>query len=249
MPAPATHDFVHLEISSASVLNTSVNGPLNYLIGRNLGSDDSIELEDSLEVLSGSNGNRYLRLPQGTTGQRPTGTAGILRFNTSDALIDFHDGTDWDQLLQATSVTFDVLNNNGDVGDAADQVAQGDHGHSWFSENLHARGSSVQHTFTSLWEPLDVNLAFEVATEGTYLLYLDWHRTIDGPYEAEWRFVDSNNGDAVIANLADTSNLNFFNAITTTIPAGARVLLQARRGGAQSSPFLLNILIGAAAYL
>ena len=56
MPAPATHDFVHLEISSASVLNTSVNGPLNYLIGRNLGSDDSIELEDSLEILSGSNG-------------------------------------------------------------------------------------------------------------------------------------------------------------------------------------------------
>ena len=56
MPAPATHDFVHLEISSASVLNTSINGPLNYLIGRNLGSDDAIELEDSLEILSGSGG-------------------------------------------------------------------------------------------------------------------------------------------------------------------------------------------------
>ena len=83
MPAPATHDFVHLEISSASVLNTSVNGPLNYLIGRNLGSDDAIELEDSLEVLSGS-GGRYLRLPQGTTGQRPTGAAGMLRLNTTD---------------------------------------------------------------------------------------------------------------------------------------------------------------------
>ena len=82
MPAPATHDFVHLEISSASVLNTSVNGPLNYLIGRDLGSDDAIELEDSLEILSGS-GGRYLRLPQGTTGQRPTGAAGMLRLNTT----------------------------------------------------------------------------------------------------------------------------------------------------------------------
>ena len=51
--------------------------------GRNLGSDDSIELEDSLEILSGS-GGRYLRLPQGTTGQRPTGAAGMLRLNTTD---------------------------------------------------------------------------------------------------------------------------------------------------------------------
>ena len=75
MPAPATHDFVHLEISSASVLNTSVNGPLNYLIGRNLGSDDAIELEDSLEILSGS-GGRYLRLPQGHDGPAAHGRGG-----------------------------------------------------------------------------------------------------------------------------------------------------------------------------
>ena len=99
MPAPATHDFVHLEISSAFVLNTSVNGPLNYLIGRDLGSDDAIELEDSLEILSGSNGNRYLRLPQGTTGQRPTGAAGMLRLNTTLVSPEVHDGSGWDQPL------------------------------------------------------------------------------------------------------------------------------------------------------
>ena len=61
---------------SASVLNTSVNGPLNYLIGRNLGSDDAIEIEDSLEIASGANGDRYLHLPQGLTGQRPSGSGG-----------------------------------------------------------------------------------------------------------------------------------------------------------------------------
>ena len=128
MPAPATHDFVHLEISSASVLNTSVNGPLNYLIGRNLGSDDAIELEDSLEILSGS-GSRYLRLPQGTTGQRPTGAAGLLRLNTTLGSLDYHDGAGWEQPLTQEAVSFGNLNANGDVGTAGAQLAEGDHGH------------------------------------------------------------------------------------------------------------------------
>ena len=129
MPAPATHDFVHLEISSASVLNTGVNGPINYLIGRNIGFDDAIELEGSLEILSGS-GNRYLRLPQGTTGQRPTGAAGMLRHNTTDSAPDFHDGTNWQQILLSSVVNFETLNINGDVGEAVGQLAEGNHGHS-----------------------------------------------------------------------------------------------------------------------
>ena len=124
MPAPSTHDFVHLEISSATILNTGVSNPINYLIGRNLGSDDAIELEDSLEILSGS-GGRYLRLPQGTTGQRPTGAAGMLRLNTTDAVPDFHDGTDWQQMgpFCRVVVTFETLDAAGDVGVAADQLA------------------------------------------------------------------------------------------------------------------------------
>ena len=128
MPAPATHDFVHLEISSASVLNTGVNDPINYLIGRDTGSDDSIELEDSLEILSGS-GGRYLRLPQGTSGQRPTGAAGLLRLNTTLGALDFHDGSGWDQPLTPSAVTHANLNANGDVGQGANQVAGGNHGH------------------------------------------------------------------------------------------------------------------------
>ena len=145
MPAPATHDFVHLEISSASVLNTSVNGPLNYLIGRNLGSDDAIELEDSLEVLSGS-GGRYLRLPQGTMGQRPTGAAGMLRFNSTDAVIDFHDGTGWDSVLQASLVDFETLDAAGDVGEGATQLAQGDHSHPFTIQELDTVDAAISFT-------------------------------------------------------------------------------------------------------
>ena len=128
MPAPATHDFVHLEISSASVLNTSVNGPLNYLIGRDTGSDDATQIEDSLEILSGS-GGRYLRLPQGTTGQRPTGAVGLLRLNTTLGNLDYHDGTAWEQPLTPEAVTFAALNTSGGVGGSVNQVAQGNHNH------------------------------------------------------------------------------------------------------------------------
>ena len=99
MPAPATHDFVHLEISSGqSVLNTGVNNPINYLIGRNLGSDDAIEVEDSLEILSGSGGP--LPTPAaGDDGPAAHGRGGdaAAEHRRMTCQMDFHDGTNWDQ--------------------------------------------------------------------------------------------------------------------------------------------------------
>ena len=117
MPAPATHDFVHLEISSASVLNTSVNGPLNYLIGRDTGSDDAIELEDSLEILSG-NGRRYLRLPQGSSGQRPTGALAARCCGTTRMIAHqkFTMAPDWFSLDLRNEVTYGNLNATGTWG-------------------------------------------------------------------------------------------------------------------------------------
>ena len=129
MPAPNTHTFVHLEVSSASVLNDSVKGPIDYLIGRDIGSDDAIEIEDSVEILSGANGGHYLRLPQGSTGQRPTGAAGLLRLNTTLGGLDYHDGSGWEQPLTPDLVTFATLDGNGDVGTNANQLAEGDHSH------------------------------------------------------------------------------------------------------------------------
>ena len=128
MPAPATHDFVHLEISSASVLNTGVNGPIEYLAGRELGGDDAIELEESLEILSG-NGRRYLRLPQGSSGQRPSGVAARLRYNTNGRTPEIYDGSQWFSLDLRDEVTYGNLNGNGDVGVGASQVARGQHEH------------------------------------------------------------------------------------------------------------------------
>ncbi len=39
--------------------------------------------------------------PSGTTGQRPTGAAGKLRYNSTDNKLEYHDGTSWVQLSAA----------------------------------------------------------------------------------------------------------------------------------------------------
>lgn len=37
----------------------------------------------------------YLQLPSGTTAQRPTPSAGMMRFNTSTSTLEFYNGTAW----------------------------------------------------------------------------------------------------------------------------------------------------------
>ena len=244
MPAPATHDFVHLEISSASVLNAGVNSPINYLIGRAIGSDDAIELEDSLEILSGSAGDRYVRLPQGTTGQRPTGAAGLLRFNTNEGLLDFHDGTDWGQVLAASLVNFETLDTNGDVGSAADQLAEGNHQHMYSSEGAvySIRVDEAPTGFTdiiSLSPTADYPIA--IATAGNRL----FHLYIRGSYLAgsdvgnttQLRVVNENDSDAVIVTFPEFAP--YTNAIRifvegAYVPANASLKLQ------YNSPLRLN---------
>ena len=89
--------------------------PSTTLAGKN-GKRDR---EASLEVLSGPDGNRYIRLPTGTTAQRPTSPGlGYLRFNTTIGAPEFWNGTAWRALnLTAAIVTYGNLNANGDVGD------------------------------------------------------------------------------------------------------------------------------------
>jgi len=37
----------------------------------------------------------YLQYPAGTTAQRPSPSAGMMRFNTTLALMEFYNGTAW----------------------------------------------------------------------------------------------------------------------------------------------------------
>lgn len=44
------------------------------------------------------NGTDAIRIPVGTVLQRPTGTAGLLRFNSDSSLPEYHDGTNWNSV-------------------------------------------------------------------------------------------------------------------------------------------------------
>ena len=128
MAGPAAHDFMVDEVLSASVLNNSVVDRISYYAGQELGSDDASEIEAALRILSGS-GGRFLGVPGGTTGQRPTGAAGRFRRNTTTGVLEYHDGSGWVSLLEANAVTAAALIANGGVGTASDQAAYGDHEH------------------------------------------------------------------------------------------------------------------------
>ena len=78
------------EILTAANENIYISDILDDLAGR----DGPVQLEDSLEILDGS-GGRYFKLPGGTTAQRPTGTAARLRFNSTIARAEYHDGSGW----------------------------------------------------------------------------------------------------------------------------------------------------------
>lgn len=55
------------------------------------------------------------RLPVGTTGQRPTGAAGVVRYNSTTSLLEFHNGTTWASLAAgAGSMSSWLLNTNSD---------------------------------------------------------------------------------------------------------------------------------------
>ena len=87
-----THFYGGGAVWRAGDLNDGANDPINDLAGKN-GKRDR---EASLAVLSGPGGDRYIRLPRGTTGQRPSSpAAGYLRFNTTLGALEFYDGVAW----------------------------------------------------------------------------------------------------------------------------------------------------------
>ncbi len=114
------------EILTATNMNLYVSDIMDDLAGRN----GEQELEDSLRILNGTDGDRFVGLPGGTTNQRPSSPrAGILRWNTTTGVIDIHNGTAWQQVLDTKAITYRALSNNGLVGTGASQIAAGNHTH------------------------------------------------------------------------------------------------------------------------
>ena len=57
--------------------------------------------------LDGSQANTAWKLPVGTTAERPSGTPGEIRFNTTDAKLEFYNGTEWFQIGPAPFDLYD----------------------------------------------------------------------------------------------------------------------------------------------
>ena len=116
------------ELLTASNMNTFLTEVLNDLAGRN----GPIDLEDSLEIANGMNGNNYLLLPGGTTAQRPASPSnGMMRFNSTLPGVDVFGLTSgaWGNVLDSRSVTAANLRATGGVGLSSTQVAPGVHNH------------------------------------------------------------------------------------------------------------------------
>lgn len=90
----------NLEVSDTTI--TSVNTNANIILDPN-GSGQL--------VISGSNA---VTIPSGTTIERPSGTIGDFRLNTSSGNIEYYDGTAWQTLAPSISVSaIDTFNGDG----------------------------------------------------------------------------------------------------------------------------------------
>ena len=95
------------------------------------GASGVIELEDSVIIENGPDGDRYFRLCRGTTGQRHSSPSpGDTRYNNTTGEPEFWNGAEWENWINGTGiVTYGNLNANGGVGTGSNQVAVGNHTH------------------------------------------------------------------------------------------------------------------------
>ena len=114
-----------------SQLNAFVNRPLEERAGRH----GVVELEDSLSILDGDDGDRYCQFPSGTTAQRPSDPFdGMTRFNTTTSRFEYYTEVAWRDLeTDIALVSFANFQANGAVGTGNDNVALGNHTHPDFT--------------------------------------------------------------------------------------------------------------------
>ena len=239
MAGPAAHDFMVDEVLSASVLNNSVVDRISYYAGQELGSDDASEIEAALRILDGS-GGRFLGVPGGTTGQRPTGAAGRFRRNTTTGVLEYHDGSGWVSLLEGNAVTYQALNANGDVGNGAAQVPRGTHVHS-YSLGTYLIRAATQHLLSG-GGALNI-AAFPNGLEaGTYVVFLAFG-VIDGDEGRVFTVVDADNVSTVLATTGAYDQNEGMVQASFTIAATTNVQLWVTPSNAGTNINNLSVMI------
>ena len=184
-------------------------------------------------MLSGA-GSRFLGVPGGTTGQRPTGAEARARYNSSLNVMEFYDGSDWRQVLTDESVTYTALNANGDVGNGAAQVAPGSHVHQVGVDRLAYEPEDNSVTFGSTWQHLisSSNSLASVAA-GDYLAWVFIVADVSTDVgELRISNITTSTGLATLPNYSGGGG--YFASVAITVPAGNPVLVF--NGDAQAMP-------------
>lgn len=100
--------------NALSVANTLITG---NIVSSQIAPDQT--LNGNLSV----SGTGFLKLPSGTTAQRPTGVTGYTRFNTTTGVAEYYDGTSWISLTASPYVIDYLIVAGGGAG--GDWVAGG----------------------------------------------------------------------------------------------------------------------------
>ena len=114
-----------VDFATGQVLFAAELDHLNDIASALSGDDGRVDYRDSIAVLSGTGGNRYIGLPSGTTAQRPTGLdTGIIamRYNTTLGRVEYttDGGSSWQTTGRATHIS-----------DSAPQSSDGADGDVW----------------------------------------------------------------------------------------------------------------------
>jgi len=87
---------------------TTSGSPQTTLTSAVTNSDIGLDPNGTGQVII--NGTNALTVPSGTTAQRPSGSTGDIRVNTSTGYLEYYDGSDWQDLAPATgSHTLDTF--------------------------------------------------------------------------------------------------------------------------------------------
>jgi hypothetical protein len=79
--------------------NVNVTSGISTVVTLNATTSIGINTSSPKTSLDLSQSTQGIALPQGTTAQRPSGSAPYIRYNTSNSALEFYNGTDWVEII------------------------------------------------------------------------------------------------------------------------------------------------------
>jgi hypothetical protein len=79
--------------------NINVTSGISTVVTLNATTSIGINTSSPKTSLDLSQSTQGIALPQGTTAQRPSGSAPYIRYNTSNSALEFYNGTDWVEII------------------------------------------------------------------------------------------------------------------------------------------------------